>query len=315
MPEGESIRIAHFSDIHVTARPLGWRLRDVFTKRTTGWMNLRIGRGRRFRDAEKIVEAMMLDVRQRGCQHVVFSGDATTLGFEPEFRAAARCLGVGPAFQPDHLSSPAGKPDLLPGLAVPGNHDYYTKSAARSGWFERYFASWQKGERVDGHVYPFAQRVGHCWLIGVNSARSNFLIWDARGAVGDAQRKRLGELLRRLDPGPRILVTHYPLYLADRKLEIHWRRMRDWEPFRDLLVANRIALWLHGHRHVGYVLEPQAPEHPFPIICAGSATQHDRWAWNEYSIDGWRLTMVRRMWDAAGARFVDAQKCEMTLAG
>ena len=31
MDAGETIRIAHFSDIHVTARPLGWRMRDFLS--------------------------------------------------------------------------------------------------------------------------------------------------------------------------------------------------------------------------------------------------------------------------------------------
>ena len=34
------IRLAHVSDVHVSARPLGWKPRDWFNKRTTGWMNL-----------------------------------------------------------------------------------------------------------------------------------------------------------------------------------------------------------------------------------------------------------------------------------
>ena len=307
MPDGKPIRIAHFSDIHVTARPLGFRLRDLLTKRTTGWMNLRIGRGRRFRDAEKVVEAMMGDIRERGCQHLVFSGDATMMGFEPEFHVAARCLGLpqSPHAEREEYSTP--------GLAVPGNHDYYTRSAVRSGCFEKVFAPWQQGERIGDHTYPFAQRVGHCWLIGVNSARSNFLLWDARGAVGPEQRARLAELLKRLAPGPRILVTHYPLYLADRRPEHRWRRLRDWQPFRDLLVENRIALWLHGHRHGGYVLVPQSPEHPFPIICAGSATQLGKWSWNEYLIDGLHLTMRRRSWNPDHGHFVESAQCEFSL--
>ena len=36
---------------------------------------------------------------------------------------------------------------------------------AATGLFERYFAAWQTGERVDGAPYPFAQRVGPLWLV------------------------------------------------------------------------------------------------------------------------------------------------------
>ena len=38
MPLADAIRFAHLSDIHVTTRPLGWRLRDLLTKRATGWV-------------------------------------------------------------------------------------------------------------------------------------------------------------------------------------------------------------------------------------------------------------------------------------
>lgn len=298
----DSIRIAHFSDIHVSARPFGFRFRDFFTKRTTGLLSLRLHRGRLFRDAATIGAAMMRDIRERGCQHAVFSGDATSMSFEIEFRAAAQCLGMD---EPDHL----------PGIAVPGNHDYYTRSAARSGFFEQYFADWQSGQRIGDQRYPFAQRVGHCWLIGVNSARSNFLVWDARGGVGKEQRARLAELLRGLAPGPRILVTHYPLYLSDGKPEHRWRLMRDWQPFRDLLIEQRISLWLHGHRHVGYVVEPNPADHPFPIICAGSATQLGKWSWNEYQIAGLKLSMTRRSWDPNEGRFAESSFVDMILPG
>ena len=42
-----------------------------------------------------------------GVEHILFSGDATALGFESEMRLAAELLEV----------------DRRPGLAVPGNHD------------------------------------------------------------------------------------------------------------------------------------------------------------------------------------------------
>src|SRR5436309_8219339 len=106
------IRLAHLSDLHITATPLGWQWRDWFTKRYLGWINFRwLGRGFRFRQAEEVLQILMADLRQRGVDRVVFSGDATGLGYETEFRRAADLLGLTQA-------------TVLPGLAVPGNHDY-----------------------------------------------------------------------------------------------------------------------------------------------------------------------------------------------
>src|SRR5262249_36580920 len=155
------VRLAHFSDIHVTAPDCAWKRSDWFNKRMSAWLNLRVlGRGYRFRHTDRVLTALGEDLRQRGYDRLLFSGDATALGFEEEVARAARLLGVG-------------RPDTPPGLAVPGNHDYMTRHALAGGQFERHFAPWQRGERVDASTYPFAQRVGPVWLIGVNSATPN----------------------------------------------------------------------------------------------------------------------------------------------
>src|SRR5258707_7587520 len=108
------IRLAHFSDVHITARPLGWGGGDWLNKRLPGWVNLRwFGRQHRFRHADEVLTTLIQELRRRAFDRVIFSGDATALGFEAEFRRAAEFLGLQ-------------QPTLLPGLALPRNHDYYT---------------------------------------------------------------------------------------------------------------------------------------------------------------------------------------------
>jgi 3',5'-cyclic AMP phosphodiesterase CpdA len=296
------LRLAHLSDIHISAPELGWRWGDWFNKRLTGWVNYRwFGRRKRFVQAEEVLAALMSELRQRPPDHLIFSGDATALGFESEFARAAELLEVQAADRP-------------PALAVPGNHDYYTRAVAASGLFERYFAPWQKGERIDGTVYPFAQRVGRVWLVGVNSCTGNRWFWDAAGSVGSAQLERLQRLLQQLAPGPRILVTHYPVCRAGGEPEdpIHCLRDRDGL----IRVANQggVSLWLHGHRHGPYYLnDPRLA--PFPLICAGSATQTGLWTYNEYTIDGLNFRAQRRVYSPQGRRFADAEAFELTLRG
>ena len=125
-----------------------------------------------------------------GPNHIIFSGDASFLGFDNEVARAAQLLRVGDPASP-------------PGLAVPGNHDLYTPAAVRSGAFESNFGPWQRGVKVDNEPYPFAQRVGSVWLIGLNSAAPSPWPWDATGQVGAPQLGRLREMLRtcRTDPG------------------------------------------------------------------------------------------------------------------
>jgi 3',5'-cyclic AMP phosphodiesterase CpdA len=294
------IRLAHLSDIHITARPLGWKWGDWFTKRYPGWFNFRwLGRRYRFRQADEVLAALVADARRRGPDRVVFSGDATALGFEGEFRRAAALLGLD-------------GPDPLPGLAVPGNHDYYTRAVEAAGLFERYFAPWLTGVRVDEAVYPFAQRVGPAWLVGVNSCTGNRWPWDAGGSVGPEQLRRLDRLLARLDPGPRILVTHYPVWLASGKPERRTHGLRDLADLVAVAVRGGVSLWLHGHRHGSY-FHPRTALTPFPVVCAGSATQNGTWSYGDYTLDGRHFRAVRRTFDATKQCFQDVESFELEL--
>jgi 3',5'-cyclic AMP phosphodiesterase CpdA len=295
-----AVRLAHFSDVHLTTRPLGWALHDLRTKKLSGWFHLRaLGRGRQFRLAHEVARALVAEFRDRRPDRLVFSGDATALGFSSETSHAARKLHVGDA-------------DLPPGLAVPGNHDYYTRASVRAAAFERDFAPWQIGERVDGEVYPFAQRAGLVWLVAVNSCTANLRPWDASGAVGSAQRDRLRALLKQLAPGPRVLVTHYPVCLADGRPETRFHGLRDLEANVRIAADGGVGLWLHGHRHHPYVVA-KPPNAPFPVICAGSATQMGIASYGEYTISDGKLIGRRRIFEAAAAIFQDGETIEIEL--
>jgi 3',5'-cyclic AMP phosphodiesterase CpdA len=296
------IYLAHLSDIHITAPRLEWRLGDWFTKRWPGWINFRwLGRRYRFRCADEVLAVLSTELRQRRPDRVVFSGDATAMGFESEFKRAAEIMGVT-------------HPEIPPGLAVPGNHDYYTRGVAASGLFERYFGPWQTGIRLDGAVYPFVQRVGHVVLVAVNSCTGNRLAWDAGGSVGPAQLERLSRLLETLEPGPRLLVTHYPVCLANGKRERRTHGLRDLPELVKVAAAGGVGLWLHGHRHHAYHLTAP-PLAPFPVVCAGSATQHGLWSYTEYRIDENRCQVQRRIYDPAERAFRDGEAFELALAG
>jgi 3',5'-cyclic AMP phosphodiesterase CpdA len=286
--------------VHITTNPLGWTRRDYFSKRLTGWINLRWLRGRfRFRQAEAVLAALVGDLRQRQPDHVVFSGDATNLGFEAEFARATAILGVH------------GE-DRLPGLAVPGNHDYYTRAVVSARLFEQHFAPWQGGVRVDDATYPFAQRVGPLWLVAVNSCVPSRWMWDASGRVGGDQLDRLERLLDTLGPGPRILVTHYPVVRACGNLERKVRSLRDLKDLVSVAERGKVALWLHGHRHGPYH-HARTNLAPFPVICAGSATQKGLWCYGEYTIDGSKLTATRRAYDPREGQFRDFGTFELEL--
>lgn len=296
------VRLAHFSDVHLTAKPLGWHPRDLVSKRMTGWMNVKLlGRGKSFRAAPRVVAAMRRALADRPADALVFSGDATGMGFEAEFAAAAHALGVDDPARP-------------PAVAVPGNHDYYTHRSVRRGYFEQYFAPWLHGVRADPEVYPFARQVGDVWLLCVNSCTANRWNWDASGAVGPAQLDRLVKLNAALGPGPRVMVTHYPLRTALGLVEPRVHRLRDHAPVLAAAVECRVCLWLHGHIHKAFHL-PMSAAVPFPVVCVGSSTQKNRWAYNEYTIADGTAAVVRRVYDPDQDAFRDADRFVLKLAG
>src|SRR5208282_4243899 len=99
------IRLAHFSDVHISADKLDWRLRDWFNKRHAAWANYRwLGRRRRFSHADKVLTRMVEEIAARRPDHVIFSGDATAMGFESEIRRTAEMMHVGNSMLPPGLA-------------------------------------------------------------------------------------------------------------------------------------------------------------------------------------------------------------------
>jgi 3',5'-cyclic AMP phosphodiesterase CpdA len=293
-----AVRLAHLSDVHVSADRLGWAPSDWLTKRVTGWVNtFLLSRRWRFRDAASRVRALANELQVRKPDAVIFSGDASMLGFPAEVEHAARLLGVGAA-------------DALPGLAVPGNHDYYIPAAERSGAFEHCFAPWQTGERIDGAIYPFARQLGPLWLVGVNSAVGHIKPTDASGEVGAAQLQRLEKLLAGLPAGPRVLVTHYPVARRDGQPEKPSHELRDLAALLAVARQGGVRLWLHGHRHDWYVHRQES----IVSICAGSATDADVAGYNEYTILDTRLELLRRAFDPVTCTYQDAETLQLDLA-
>lgn len=273
-------RIIHFSDVHLNIAKPGWRPADMFSKRLTGWLNWNVtSRGRRFADAGRRIRSIGDFIREQKPDGVVFSGDASAIGFGREASAVAEMLG--------HLE--------LPGLAVPGNHDYYTPAAVAAQGFEGAYDNWQQGARVNPEKYPFAIRIGTGWFVGVNSCRANSLFWDAHGRVDDAQLHRLDQLLTQLPAGPRVLVTHYPYCKRDGGRENYWHGLRNRHDLFDIVVRHGIRAWLCGHIHRSFILRP-TNERPFWMCCAGSATQEGCASIYELTIDETQTTVQQWKW-------------------
>jgi hypothetical protein len=62
------------------------------------------------------------------------------------------------------------------------------------------------------------------------------------------------------------------------------------------------------------VLTPTAAI-PFPVVCAGSATQDNRWSYAEYEIDGVQVRGTWRTFDPAAMGYVDDGTFDLVMPG
>lgn len=292
------LRLAHISDLHLIDEKTRLKLRDWLSKRAIGWANSRLTRNHLFAAAPQICQQLAKELPTRGLNGVIFTGDATTLGMKREFELTHTLLAPLMA--------------QMTGVAVPGNHDHYTRQSVRQQWFEQTFAPWQQGARVAEQLYPFAREWHGIWFICVNSSKPNLAPWDSRGKVGKSQLARLENLLSQIPSGPKVLVTHYPYLLGTGDPEKRLRKLRDanllWKQLeRDCLC------WLHGHRHLRYHVT--IPGSECVDICVGSTTQAQRWTYNEYEFMPNQLTIQPRTWNAVLGCFEDGPREQIPLRG
>ena len=286
-----AFRLAHFTDIHITDPPDLWPHLRRPSKRLVGWANLRFTkRWQRFRDAPHIVEALVADILELDPDHVLFTGDLTSLSLDSEFHAAQRLL------------LPLIRRGKISGL--PGNHDLYTPRAARSGLYRKLFGSWEESDLTDSP--PWARRLSaDLALIGVVDSRPTGL-FDSSGRIGEEQLERLRRHLSdpRIDSCHRILALHYGPRLADGSPDTPRHGLRDAEHLLEVAREGGVDLIVHGHLHRRFVL-PAGPATPIPIANPGSATYGGgERAYHLLEVGSNSITLSARRFDPGRGRFV-----------
>jgi 3',5'-cyclic AMP phosphodiesterase CpdA len=235
------MRIAHISDLHLLSLE-GLEPRRLLGKRFTGWVNIKMKRGA----VHKLfaAQAVAREIRERGIDHVVVTGDLTNLSLESEFELARAFLETDLGLPPDRVS------------VVPGNHDVYTRGAYRSRRFQCYLGDYITSDLPGASGVPGAGRFpyvrlrGPVAIIGVSTALPRPPL-VATGEVGHLQRQALHALLehdevRRRTP---VLLQHHPWhrYASFRKQAMHG--LMDAAEERVVLGGVRRGLLLHGHLH------------------------------------------------------------------
>lgn len=279
------MKLAHFSDIHVTHFPLSGKLA---LKRFAAVASYTLmGRGRHFTGSEQRIARLLDDVDAQGVDHALCTGDLTGVSTEAEFARVAELFGARRA-QPAKYT------------VIPGNHDRYVRGA--EGLFEQHFAPLCEGAR-----FPFVKALApEVTLVAIDVCRPTSVV-DSSGLAGEAQRAKLLEVLtdRALKDRFVVLALHYGLLRSGGVRDHRSHGIRDDLELMALVDRDDVTLdlVLHGHMHRPYVVRTKKRV----SINAGSATDlHVKGlGYHVYDIDPARFTvrLERRAWDAGSERY------------
>jgi 3',5'-cyclic AMP phosphodiesterase CpdA len=282
------VKLAHFSDIHVTHFPLS----GAFTvKRLAAVASFTLaGRGRHFEGSDARIARLLEDVDAQRVDHALCTGDLTGVSTEAEFERVAELFGPR-LTQPDRFT------------CIPGNHDRYVAEA--QGRFERHF-----GALCEGAVFPFVKALpSGVTIVGIDVTRPTSVI-DSSGLAGPAQLKKLTAILTDASLKDRfvVLALHYGLLRAQGQRDARNHGLRDDLELMALIDREDVTvdLVLHGHMHRPYVVPTKRRQ----TINAGSATDlHVRQCgYHVYEIDpkAFRVRIHRREWDESTGHYAAA---------
>lgn len=231
------LKIGHISDLHILNMD-GTRPWDFLNKRAVGGLNLLLNRSKKhsLETAQQAIESLI----EQDVDHICVTGDLTNLALESEFNESIKLISQIPNSE-ERVS------------VIPGNHDYYTREAARTRRFERFFAPYIQSDleayqRDSG--YPFCHMRGPAAIIGLKSAEPTSWLC-ANGTVPKPQLEAAKALLE--DPNLRdkfkiVLIHHHLLPPQDSRVEYHRRLTNAEQVLRKLRLA-KTDLVLHGHNH------------------------------------------------------------------
>lgn len=228
---GSAFSAVHVGDLHFWRYPTNPF--DLMGKRILGVANLALNRARRFpRGNDPLLTARIEALR---ADWTLFSGDFTTTALDSEYEAAAKALS------PSLERSGGGI------LAVPGNHDRYTRQAIRNRVFESALGSWVPEKKI-----PYAVELGEgVWLWGLDPTTSNGI--GSFGSLKDEDVAQLHAWWSRSKGNVRELwiLCHFPAevpaadFVPDRGVQL-----RNADGLLAFMKESAVPiLFLHGHYH------------------------------------------------------------------
>lgn len=281
------MKLAHFSDIHVTHFPLSG---EFALKRLAAVASFSLmGRGRHFEGSDTRIAALLADVDAQAVDHALCTGDLTGVSTVAEFSRVAELFGPR-LEQPQRFT------------VIPGNHDRYVKGV--EGLFEQHF-----GRLSEGAQFPFVKALpSGVSIVGIDVTRPTNVV-DSSGLAGEAQRARLLEVLTDASLRTRfvVLALHYGLLTSQGTRDRRNHGLTDDLEVMALVDRGDVTLdlVLHGHMHRPYVVKTSKRQ----IINAGSATDlHLKQpGYHVYEIDpaAHTVRLERREWNAERATYLE----------
>ena len=274
------VLIAHLTDPHIGPLPRP-RLRELASKRLTGYINWR--RGRSATHDMGALSAILADMQAHEPDHIAFTGDIVNIGLAAEFPVAREFI------------TRLGAPERV--SFVPGNHDAYVRASMLP--LSRSLGPWMASDGSVTSEFPFVRRREGIAIVGVTSAVPT-LPFMASGRIGRRQAARLMELLGALrDEGLcRVVLIHHPPYRGGASAG---RGLSDAAHFEAVIRRAGAELVLHGHNHRTSVAHLRGPNGPVPVVGAPSAsaiggTRTHRAAYHLFAIapDGTRSKITAR---------------------
>ena len=260
-------------DFHFTH--LTWNPLRLFSKRFFGNLNWLLTRKEAFSTAQ--LEPIAPLLRDLKVDLVLLGGDFTTTSMPEEFEKAKTWIG--------QISQPW--------VAIPGNHDHYTRTSYRTKRYYRYFP--QDNLAKEGvAVHPLSKE----WtLIVLDTARAT-PPHSSEGLLSERLEARLEEILKTIET-PIILFNHYPFFQND----LPSRRLTRGEALEKLLRRNpQIRLYLHGHTHRHTIANLQPGGLPL-VLDSGSAAQGTKGSWNLIDLTTAGCTVTGYRWNQQWAPF------------
>lgn len=257
------MRIAQISDFHYTH--ITWNPLRLLSKRILGNLNWLLTRSAAF--AEEQIEMLPELFDQLGVDLVLLGGDFTTTALQEEYEKASQFVS--------RIKKPT--------IAIPGNHDHYTKKSFGNKHFYRYFSNHKQeilhptdffhlsDHRIE--VHPIAP---NWWLIALDTARAtNF--HSSAGIFTEKQEAYFKEILNLIPPGDSIICfNHYPFFPQDAAK----RNLERGDALQKILHDHpRIRLYLHGHTHRHAIADLQPNGLPI-LLDSGCCVQKRTGTWN-----------------------------------